>query len=147
MYRVVIALTVLLLMPALGSAQSPLVGVWELTRFENVAGAEDGAPTESAYSAWFANGYYVIMWETSDGPRPTYGDDPSDAELVAAWTPLAAQFGTYEIDGSTYTATQLVAKNPSGQGNSYTREFSVEGNTLVTRATGGGATYTYRRVR
>ncbi len=145
MYRFVIALTVLLATPMLAVSQSPLVGVWEMTYFETAAG-EEGEPTEPSYSAWFDNGYYVVIWDTSEGPRPTYGDDPSNAELLAAWTPFVAQFGTYEIDGSSYTATQLVSKNPSAQGTSFTRDWSVDGNTLVTTVP-GGATWTYRRVR
>ena len=143
MLRLAAVLAALLVTPAVGAAQS-LVGVWELTHYDNNAG--EGEQLQPAYSAWFDNGYYVLMWVTQDDPRPTYDEDATDAELVAAWGPLLAEFGTYEVSGSSYTRTVLVSKNPSAMGNTLTRDFSVQGNELVTTSP-NGATFTYRRVR
>jgi hypothetical protein len=146
MLRLVTVLTILLVSPALGAAQSPLVGVWQVLTAENPDG-EVTEITQPRYSAWFDNGYYVLMWDLAAEPRATLGDDPTDAELVAAWGPVLAEFGTYEVSGSSYTRHALVNKNPNSQGVTLaTREFSVEGNTL--RTTGAGLnTFTYRRVR
>lgn len=125
-------------------AQSP-VGVWRMTHWENSNG--EGEALQPAYTAYFANGYFTVMWEASDGPRPDLGENPTDAERIAAWQPFAAQFGTYEVNGAEITYTRLVSKTPENMrpGNqSYVRSFRIDGNTLTTYSE--TATYTYRRV-
>lgn len=130
--------------PTPGTAQSP-VGVWRLAHWENSSG--EGEQVQPAYTAYFANGYFVVIWEATDEPRPNLTENPTDAERVAAWMPFVAQFGTYEVNGSEITSTQLVAKNPASMrpgGNTYTRSFSIRGNTLTTSSP--TSTYVYTRV-
>lgn len=139
------ALAVIFMIPGLATAQSP-VGVWRLTHWKNSQG--EGDQTQPAYTAYFANGYYVVMWEASEGPRPNLPENPTPAQQHAAWQPFAAQFGTYTVSAGEVTYTQLVSKNPASMrpgSNTYTRSFTIDGNTLTT--TSGTATYTYTRVR
>jgi len=139
------ALAAILMIPSMAAAQSP-VGVWRMTQWQNTSG--QGAAGQPAYTAYFPNGYYVVMWETSEGPRPNLPENPTAAQQHAAWQPFAAQFGTYTVSGSDITYTQLVSKNPGAMrpgSNTYTRTFSINGNTLTTRSE--TATYTYTRVQ
>jgi hypothetical protein len=139
-----LALVAMLAIPSVGTAQSP-VGVWQMTHWENATG--QGEVPQPAYTAYFDNGYYTVMWEMGDAPRPSLGDDPTDAQRLAAWTPFAAQFGTFEVSGSDIRYVRLVSKDPEDMrpGNqSFVRGFRVEGNTLTTYSE--TATYTYRRV-
>ena len=57
----------------------------------------------------------------------------TDAQKVAAWMPLIAQTGTYEVKESTVTTRISVAKSPAAMapGNFTTQEFKIEGNTLT----------------
>jgi hypothetical protein len=140
-----VALAAILSMPAAAAAQSP-VGVWRVTHWKNANG--EGVQIQPAYTAYFPNGYFVIMWEASDGPRPSLPENPTAAEQHAAWQPLVAQFGTYTVSGSDITYTVLVSKNPASMregGNTYTRGFTIQGNTMTTN--GPTSTYTYARVR
>lgn len=133
-----------LMVPTPGAAQSP-VGVWRMTHWQ--LSTDEGDAGQPAYTAYFDNGYYVVMWETSEGPRPNLPQNPTDAQRVAAWGPFTAQFGTYEVSGSQITYTRLVSKGPAGMrpGNqSYVRNFTIRGNTLTTSSE--TATYTYQRV-
>jgi len=139
------ALAAMLLVPALAAAQSP-VGVWKMTHWSNSNG--EGEQVQPAYTAYFANGYFAIMWEGADAPRPNLPENPTAAQQHAAWQPFAAQFGTYVVNGSEITSTQLVSKNPASMrpgSNTYVRSFTIRGNTLTT--TSATATYTYTRVQ
>ncbi len=145
-------LLITLATPSLGAAQS-LEGVWRLVEFDLNAGS--GPVDEPAYTAYF-DGYYTIMWVTTDfpngngQPRPGFGQDASLEEVFAAWGPFAAQFGTYELSGSEITYTQLVSKGPGGmlpENATFSRNFRVEGNTLETRGGDPTAVYRYERVR
>ena len=140
------ALAVISMAPSVVAAQSP-VGVWQMTHFKTTT--DEGDVSQAAFTAYFANGYYVVMWEMSDGPRPNLPENPTPAQQQAAWAPFAAQFGTYTVSGSDINYTQLVNKNPASMrsgSNMYTRSFSIRGNTLTT-GVDGGAVYTYTRVR
>jgi hypothetical protein len=126
------------------TAQSP-VGVWRMTHWENANG--EGPAPLPAYTAYFDNGYYTVIWELGDTPRPDLPENATEAELLAAWQPFTAQFGTYQVNGSDITYTRLVSKTPQNMrpGNqSYVRSFRISGNTLTTFTE--TATYTYRRV-
>jgi hypothetical protein len=97
----------------------------------------DTEVTRPAYAVFTPGGHFTIVFENSDEPRPTYGPNSTDADLVAAWEPLTVQFGTYVEDGSTVTYTRIIAKNPSLMlpGNTrYSRTFDVRGDTLVTHS-------------
>jgi len=141
------ALAAALSYPSQAAAQSP-VGVWQMTHFRTAT--DEGDVSQPSYTAYFANGYYVVMWEMSEGPRPNLPENPTPAQQQAAWAPFAAQFGTYTTSGGEVTYTQLVSKNPAAMrpgSNTYTRGFRINGNTLTTSAVDGSTVYTYTRVR
>lgn len=151
MLRTVTATLIFAVAPTMVSAQS-LEGVWRLVGYELDAGS--GRVTAPAYTA-YANGHFTIMWVTTDFPnapaqRPAYDANSGPEDLVAAWGPLVAQFGSYVVNGSTITYTQLVSKNPSAMlpaNRTYSRDFRVTGNMLETRGGDPVAVYRYERVR
>ncbi len=93
------------------------------------------------------------MFVNGTEARPLVPQNATNAELVAAWGPFTAQAGTYEVNGSTITYHQIVAKNANGmlpENATYSREFRIDGNTLQTSGTNAAGTvtttFTYRRV-
>ena len=75
------------------------------------------------------------MFITSEQPRPALPSqtNATAAELLAAWGPLTAASGTYEVSGDKLTCRPLVAKNPQvmapGAADIYT--YKLEGNKLT----------------
>lgn len=66
----------------------------------------------------FTNTHYSWMWVTKDGPRNPISDKPTEAELLAAFTPFGANAGTYIVKGDQLTITPVVAKVPNRVGTS-----------------------------
>lgn len=60
--------------------------------------------TKSHYSLVFVNGYAA---------RPALSATPTPAEQLAAWQPLAAQAGSYKLEGDKLILTQIVSKDPN----------------------------------
>lgn len=76
--------------------------------------------------------HFAAIRESGVPPRPSAPvENASAAQLMAAYGPFVTQFGTYEVSGDLITETVLVAKNPENAGNSSTRRFRIEGNTLI----------------
>ncbi len=155
MLRSVIVVGVLLVTPMLASAQS-LEGVWRGTRMVVEGGQNAGTISGSDVQPrllFYTQDHYSLLFVNGTEARPLIPQDPTDADLVAAWGPLTAQAGTYELSGSTITYHIVVAKSANGmlpQNSTYSREFRIDGNTLVTSGTNAAGTvtttFTYRRV-
>ena len=147
-------LGVLALTPMLASAQS-LEGVWRRTE-----GVTEGGPNAGTISGSdmqpglliYTQDHYSVVVLNGTEARPLIPQNPTDADLVATWGPLAAQSGTYEVNGSTITYHRVVAKaaaNMLPANATFSREFRIDGNTLQTSGTnadGSVTTFTYRRV-
>ena len=153
--RLVTILSLLFVFPVVGSAQD-LQGVWEMVEVEIEGGPNpvtvSGSEVQPALLT-YTEGYYFLSWVLGTQPRSIPGDDPTDAELVAAWGPFASQAGTYERNGSTVTYKQVVAKGPAAMlvdNPPNSREIiTLTADRLVTRgpaANGAVQTFTYRRV-
>ena len=63
--------------------------------------------------------------------RPQLGENATDAERLAAFTPFIANGGTYTLDGSTLTLQLSVAKNPNAMNATRTSEVRFEGDDTV----------------
>jgi hypothetical protein len=87
----------------------------------------------------FTKGHYSIVTVGSTAPRMNVAAAANpgrwtDAEKIArfeAFDQFIANTGTYEVKGTTLTTHPIVAKNPATMGTTTTREFRIEGNTLV----------------
>ena len=153
--RPLLVLSVLALTPVLASAQS-LQGVWRGTRMVTEGGSNAGTISGSDVQPrllFYTQDHYSLVFVNGTEARPLIPQDPTDADLVAAWGPLAAQAGTYEVNGSTITYHIVVAKARNGmlpENATYSREFRIDGNTLETSGTNQAGTvtttFTYRRV-
>ena len=115
MLRLMIVLTVLLMTPVMGSAQS-IQGVWRQVEREVQGGPNAGIQSGSQIQPsllMYTEGYYSVTFVGGVEPRTTvFSEEPTDAELVAVWQPFSSQAGTYELNGTTLTYTIHAAKNP-----------------------------------
>ena len=155
MLRFVTLLAVLLMTPTLASAQS-LVGVWRGTEMVTEGGPNEGTISGSDVQPrllFYTQNHYSVLFVNGTEPRPLIPENATESDLVAAWGPLAAQAGTYEVNGSTITYHIVVAKARNGmlpENATYSREFSINGDILQTIGTNAAGTvtttFTYRRV-
>ena len=64
--------------------------------------------------------------------RPTFSDQTTDEETLAAFSNFVSNAGTYEVTGSTLSVRPMVAKVPSAMtGSEFSYEYSLEGDLLV----------------
>jgi len=130
-FACITALAVLFNVPS-ASAQGKLEGTWKYVEF--IPSGPDAKPIPLEGVLIFTKSHFSMIFVLGDKPRaelPQKG--ATDAQKVAAWTPLSAGAGPYEVKGNTYTARSLVAKNPGGSPDDWvTVEFKIEGNTLIT---------------
>ena len=155
MLRLMTVLTVLLMTPVMGSAQS-IQGVWRQVEREVQGGPNAGIQSGSQIQPsllMYTEGYYSVTFVGGVEPRTTvFSEEPTDAELVAAWQPFQSHAGTYELNGTTITYTRHVAKNPPGmlpENATFSREITVlTSNRLETTATNAaGVTFTFKYTR
>lgn len=105
------------------AADSPLVGAWQLDSQQSAqAGLYLFTPTR----------YSMVLAATG---RPDIADTSKATadELRAAWGPLLANAGTYEVSGDLITIHPLVAKIPvvMKPGANEVYRFRIEGRTLT----------------
>ena len=82
----------------------------------------------------YTKGYVAAVRESGVPPRPGFRSDgtPTAAQILAAYGPFVAQFGSYEISGDRIISQTLVAKNPENMNRAPgVQRFRVEGNTLI----------------
>ena len=141
-HRVGIAGVLLVMVVASVAATQPgpsIQGAWRVTEVA-VTGANassNKSPQPGIYI--FTKGHYSIITVGGAAPRknPAAAANPAqltDAEKIArfeVWNPFAANSGTYQVTGNTLTTKAVVAKNPGVMDTTQTREFKIEGNTLI----------------
>ena len=129
---VVVAVLVVAGISVLGQAKPSIQGVWrqvEITSTNPVTpagGFSKGTHTNMQPGLLvFTGKHYTIIRDTGTKPRPTtafkVADKPTAEEMLAAWGPLQAGSGTYELSGTTLTTRNIVSKTPSLQGKGLTR--------------------------
>ena len=127
------ALAVLLNVP-FASAQGKLEGTWKY--IELIPPGPDAKPIPIPEGLLiFTKHHFSMIFVGGEKPRPNLPQqNATDAEKVAAWTPLNLGAGSYEVKGNAFTARSLVSKNPGGTGPDawITVEFKIEGKTLIT---------------
>lgn len=139
MLKQIAVLLTFVLVPSTLSAQSksPIAGAWRVAEVTSTGSNSwtNSRPQPGLYL--FTAKHYSIVRVLSDDPRP---DEPEDSEkataaaLRAAWGPLQAQSGTYEVVGGTLNLLPVITKRPQAM-KAGTRPavytFSVQGNTLT----------------
>lgn len=129
-----VALSLSAALPASTPAQedSPLNGAWMLVEVRP-AGEETVTDHEPGLFL-FTETHYSMMAVTADSARADLPEEPSDAELAAAFGPFFANSGRYEIHGDTLTRRAYVAKVPNYMhafpDNAESLRFRVEGDRL-----------------
>jgi len=136
------------------AARGPLEGVWKVAEVTITGGPNEGtnpSPQPSLYI--FAKQHYSIIRVGGREPRPLWKEGATresltEAEFRAAFTPMTANSGTYELNGSSVTTRPMVALDPNFMsGGSATFEYQVEGDSLllIDRPTEGPATEVRRK--
>ena len=118
-------------------ADNELVGVWRITEARTFAQPDEGIEEQVSKDhrpgiLIFTNNYF--SWVDVHGdPVPDLPEEPTDAQLAAAYNQLTALAGTYEIQGSSITAPIIVSKNPNNMssGEAFNLEFRFEDEILV----------------
>jgi hypothetical protein len=124
----------------IASAQGNVEGVWKIVEMTSGPnGLTNPNPQPGLYI--FTKSYYSLVAVDSDKPRTDLpAQNATDAQKIAAWTPFAANAGTYEIKGNVLTMHPVVAMYPNimKPGSSVTSELKIEGNALwiTTKALG-----------
>lgn len=123
----------LLAVPSALAQADKLIGVWKYTEF--VTTGPDGTSTPAQLGLLiFTKKYWSMVMVSGDKPRPALPQKATDAQKLAAWEPFTGSSGTYEVNGNTYNAKSIVAKDPGGDPDAFiTIEFKIEGNTLTTK--------------
>jgi hypothetical protein len=112
------------------AAAQSIEGVWKPTEIVTTgAGAYAvSAPEPGVFI--FTKSHFSWMWVPGTTPRALYKAAlPTNEEKLAAYDSLIASSGTYEVNGSTVTFRNIVAKYPNGV--SIDEQFLIEGDTLT----------------
>jgi hypothetical protein len=119
-------------------AEGKLEGVWRVSEVwvgDPSAGKITVGPTHPSVIIFTKKHFSFLNIKTATGTRPNLPPKgATDAQKVAAWTPVAAFAGSYEVKDNIMTYHNIVDLDPNGMapGNSGTSEFKIEGNTLTT---------------
>jgi hypothetical protein len=124
---------------------SELFGGWIVTNWEDADGQDAPVPGVGLF-LYTESGQYSMMFVTGEARKAT-GDDPTDADLAAAYNGFIANSGRYSVTGGEIMYEAAVAKDPAymsqfeplgGEGNAATLMFRVEGDTLTLEFGGDG---------
>ena len=143
----VAAVSFLAFRPATTTDAGDLEGVWKtvhvtLTNDEGTEEFDSPAPNLTIYTAT----HYATVFVVGEEPREALPEDPTDAQLLAAWRRFRATAGTYEVKGNEIHNKVIVSKNPNWRENTATLE--VDGDTMVyTFTTDAGLTVKVRYTR
>lgn len=109
-------------------------GVWRMVSFTVLRGPQTGMQmkiTQPSLSI-FTEEHFATIFISGMQPRAPLPEAPADEELLAAWRPVQAMAGTYEISGDELRTTLIVSKSPNdtAEGKGETSIFELDGDTL-----------------
>jgi hypothetical protein len=118
-----------------GTADASTVsGVWEVVSATVLRGPQSGMQIEMNQPSLsiFTEEHFATVFVSGTQPRAPLPEDPTDEELLAAWRPVQAMAGTYEISGDELRTTLIVSKSPNetAEGKEETSTFELDGDTL-----------------
>jgi hypothetical protein len=112
-----------------GSASSSLVGVWKVVEVTRTGpnAHTNTSPQPGLYT--FTAGYFYKTEVTAEAPRPELPPNPTDKQLVDAWTPYFSVAGSYETKGDELIMHRFLSKGPNGMrpGTTVSDTFRLEG--------------------
>ena len=116
----------------LAAPEHEVVGVWKFIAAE-VFGENAETITDIRPSILIFTPKYFSWIDVHGEHAPDLPDEPTDAQLAAAYNQLTAMAGTYEVEGSSITAPIIVSANPNEMsGNEvYNISYRFEGDILV----------------
>jgi hypothetical protein len=98
-----------------GQSYEDLAGGWVVSSWTSPEGVMDDTP-QPGLVLFTAQGQYSMMYVNVDEPRPDLADDPSDADVLEAYSTFTANSGRYRINGSEIAIEAFVAKSPNYMG-------------------------------
>ncbi len=147
----VAAVSFLALRAAPTTDASAVDGVWKAVHvtITNDEGTQENEITTPNLTILTAT-HFATVFLLGDEPRAELPEDPTDEQLLAAWRPLIANAGTYEVKGDEIHTKVIVAKSPNATAAQAedSAPFEVDGDTMVrTFTTDTGSTIRVKYVR
>jgi hypothetical protein len=112
--------------------ENELIGVWKVVEVTKTGPEARTITNLQPVIAVFTKKYNIAMGVRGETPRPELPENPTDAQLVAAWRPVTAIAATYNVQGNIITSHDIVGKDPNIKpDNIFIREYKIEGDTLI----------------
>jgi hypothetical protein len=104
-----------------------LEGVWQRAEVVLDSGPDAGPHLIDVQPSIyiFSKSHYGISAAEGFRPRPSLGEDPTDAELGQAFVPYTAETGAYTVADNKLTLVPLVTKDPAEMDGVVAREFDI----------------------
>ena len=113
---------------------SSVVGAWKVVSATVLGGPQAGAEFELSQPslAVFTERHFATVLVSGMQPRVTLPDEPTNEQLLAAWRPVQAMAGTYEIVGGELRTRLIVSKSPNetAEGTEETSTLELDGDAL-----------------
>jgi hypothetical protein len=135
-FAVILALAMTLAQPVRAQdLASQIVGVWKLVGFstKEVASGKSTHPygeKPSGYYVYTKGGHFFAIQVAQERKAPAAAT-PTDAERAELHKTMAANAGTYKIEGTTLVTTFEVTWLQSWTGTTQKREIGIAGNMLT----------------
>lgn len=119
----------------MSSAQQAIQGAWKLME-ESVTSPDTSYTNVQTQPSplMFTKTHYSLIRVRGNEARQLYAnpEERTDAEIVAAYSSISANSGTYEISGSELKRKVMVAKNPNfmAEAPTLTSTYKIEGDSL-----------------
>ncbi len=111
MRYLIVAVALVALFPLTTAAQS-IEGVWERVDAVFEGGPNPRTVQEKGF-AIFLEGYFSVLEDNSNAPRPAPGGSPPPADVLAALAGYGAVVGTYEMTSGGVTLYPTMANVPN----------------------------------
>lgn len=148
MLRMLLMAVVLTSFPVQAAAQS-IEGVWQAVEVELRGGPNPGIRPVQPGLLLFTDRHFAWVLDSNTEPRRPVAD-ATDAQIVALLQGVAANAGTYEIEGATIRYFRTVAIDPAAvqpEAQPFERRFRITGDRLETTGTNANGVTTINRYR
>jgi hypothetical protein len=134
-----------------GQSYDDLAGGWVVSSWTSAEGEMDDTPARGVF-LFTAQGQYSMMYVNIDEVRPDLAEEPSDADVMEAYSTFTANTGRYRINEGELAIEAYVAKSPNymgdwdpeAGGNLVTLQMSMADG-ILTLEWANGRTATLRR--
>ena len=139
--------------PATTTDATAVEGVWKAVHVTITGdeGTQENEFTQPNLHIYTAKHYASMrIGGVDQEPREMLPEDPTDEQLLAAWRPLFANAGTYEVKGNEIHTKMIVAKSPNAtaEQSENSTPFEVDGDTMYRTFTNdAGTTFKVKYVR